>query len=162
MDMILKIDWDSIINKGRITATYKFALAKALVNLAEKKKTIVSFEELADYYTRELCTHIKSYKKQITAKSSKFLEACKDFNEEKIDINDLREITIKMGFTNVLERFHTVNQISTDRRYFTYDIELKKLYLTDDLIKLVEKYGSEDLNREIEVRWNEVEMRWNE
>lgn len=157
----IKNDWEEIINYGRITATYKFALAKSIIALADKGKIVVGFAELADYYTSEIRNHLKHYKKQITAKSSKFLEACSDYTEGLIDINELRDITIRIGFFNVLERFHNINQEETNTKFFEYEKKAKKLYITDSMFKLVNEYGKEPLKQQVEQRWKEVEIKWN-
>ena len=52
--------WRSIILFGKNTASYKFSLAKGLLDLARKGKSIVSYEELAQAYAPHLLEHYKS------------------------------------------------------------------------------------------------------
>ena len=42
------------------TASYKFSLAKSLLDLAKQCKSVVSYEELAEVYTPHLLDHYKS------------------------------------------------------------------------------------------------------
>ena len=43
----------------------------------------------------------------------KFLEACKNFNQDKIGYDELISMTEKHGFNYVLERFHIINGETT-------------------------------------------------
>ena len=52
--------WRSIILFGKNTASYKFSLAKGILNLAKIGKSVVSYEELAQAYTPHLLKHYKS------------------------------------------------------------------------------------------------------
>ena len=49
--------WRSIILFGRNVATYKFALAESLLELARQGKTEVTLQELAVPYAKHLCRH---------------------------------------------------------------------------------------------------------
>ena len=46
--------WRSIILFGKNTASYKFSLAKGILDLAKQGKSIVSYEELANAYAPHL------------------------------------------------------------------------------------------------------------
>ena len=90
--------WRSIILMGRNVASYKFALAKSLIGLKEQDKTFVSLEDLALPFAKNLCEHLKISSKQITSRSSKFLDACNQFNKEEIsetrtELNSLEVLT---------------------------------------------------------------------
>lgn len=50
-------NWRSVILFGRNAASYKFALAQALIDLAKQDKDSVTLDQLADPYTRHLCEH---------------------------------------------------------------------------------------------------------
>ena len=69
--------WRSIILFGRNVASYKFALAKALLEIAPTGKTVVTLEELADPFSRHICEHIAIAPRQATSPNSQFLQACK-------------------------------------------------------------------------------------
>ena len=73
--------WRSIILFGVNVASYKFALAKSLLDLASAGKTDITLKELAEPYSRYLREHITKAPKQATSQSSRFIEACKDFEQ---------------------------------------------------------------------------------
>ncbi|MDQ1250118.1 MAG: hypothetical protein QG597_4497 [Actinomycetota bacterium] len=52
-------DFCSVVLRGRNVASFKFALAKSILTLAESGKTAVSLEELAVPVSGELCSHIR-------------------------------------------------------------------------------------------------------
>jgi hypothetical protein len=72
--------WRSIVLFGRNVATYKFALAKSLLEVARAEKTLVSFEELAEPFSRHVADHLRLVDKQATSPRSTFLDACRRFN----------------------------------------------------------------------------------
>ena len=49
--------WRSIILFGKNTASYKFSLAKGILDLAKQGKAVVSYEELAQAYAPHLLEH---------------------------------------------------------------------------------------------------------
>ena len=151
--------WRSIILFGKNTATYKFALAKALLELANNGKTRISLEELAIPYYKNICLHLQKKAKQTTTQHSQFIETCKAYNEGKINEERLLEETLKNGFKYVLDAFHTVNNDSLPIRFYQKDFEGRKknLILTDNLFKLKDTAYSKDYANEVESRWNLVE-----
>ena len=50
--------WRSIILIGRNVASYKFALAKSLYELAENETTFISLEDLAKPFSKNICEHL--------------------------------------------------------------------------------------------------------
>jgi len=60
-EMVPTLDsyWRSIILIGRNVASYKFALAKSLYELAENETTFISLEDLAKPFAKNLCEHLK-------------------------------------------------------------------------------------------------------
>ncbi|MBA2906562.1 hypothetical protein [Clostridium saccharobutylicum] len=87
-------------------ASYKFALAESLLEPAPTEKTEISFEELADPYSRHLCEHLKTAPKQVTSRSSQFLDACTKFNKGEILHDELISVTVEKWFNNVIDTFH--------------------------------------------------------
>jgi hypothetical protein len=69
--------WRAVILFGQNVASYKFALGQALLELANRQQTFIPLEELAEPFSRHLVEHLRGGKKQITSKSSRFLDACK-------------------------------------------------------------------------------------
>jgi len=62
--------WRSVILFGRNVASYKFALAKSLLEIAPTGKTEITLEELADPFSRHLCEHIAHSPRQVTSSGS--------------------------------------------------------------------------------------------
>ena len=59
--------WRSVVLFGRNVASYKFALAESLLEIAPTGKTEIDLEELADPYSRHLCRHLASSPRQTTS-----------------------------------------------------------------------------------------------
>lgn len=154
--------WRSIILFGNNVATYKFALAQTLLYFARQGKTDISLAELAGPYAQYLCEHLKHAPKQVTSSKSTFLDACKQFNEGQITADSLRNVTVAKGFNNVLDAFHVVNLEKIPVQFFEKDFSgtNKKIILTDDVFKLESLPFSQNLNHEVESRWNLVETAW--
>ena len=164
--------WRAIILFGKNTASYKFALAKSLIDVSlERQSDLITLDDLALPYALHLAEHLKHSPKQSTAKTSQFIQACQDFNESKIDEDRLIQITKKEGFKYVLDAFHVVNTKAVTERF--YDVVNEEFFiderkfnkgirLTDNLFKLFYVYdnSAKDLNQETESRWNLVEKAW--
>lgn len=154
--------WRSIILFGRNVASYKFALAKSLLEIAPTGKNEVYLEELAEPFSKNLCEHIARSPKQITSQSSKFLDACKNYNEGAITHEKLIDTTVSLGFNNVIDAFHVVNDGEIPVAFYKKDYTRtgKKIILTDDIFKLSELPNSDNFTVETEARWNLVETAW--
>ena len=154
--------WRSIILFGRNVATYKFALAESLLTLARSGKTVITLDELAVPYSRNLCHHIAKASKQATSQSSTFLDACKNYNTGVITYQKLIDITVSKGFNNVIDAFHNVNNAPLPMQFYIkeYTRRSKKIILTDEVFKLDESTYSQNFLSEIESRWNLVEAAW--
>ena len=68
-------DFRSVVLRGANVASYKFALAKSILALAESGMTSASLEDLAVPYSQELCEHLTQVDTQSTSSGSKFLAA---------------------------------------------------------------------------------------
>ncbi|SJZ85827.1 hypothetical protein SAMN03097723_2256 [Pantoea eucalypti] len=97
--------WRGVILFGKNVASYKFALAHALYDLKQPDNDLITLEALAVPFVRHLCAHLRHAPKQITSKSSEFLEACRQFNAGEINEEQLIAITVKRGFANVIDAF---------------------------------------------------------
>lgn len=154
--------WRSIILFGRNVASYKFALAKSLLELAPMEKTIITLEDLAEPFSRHVTEHLKIEDKQTTSSSSKFLDICRRFNRDEITKDELINRTVQLGFNNVIDAFHNVNAGEIPQRFFTDERQglNKGIVLTDELFKLLEGNQSQNLPQEVEARWRLVETAW--
>ena len=153
--------WRSIILIGRNVASYKFALAKSLYELAENETTFISLEDLAKPFSKNICEHLDNQDKQGTSSGSKFLDACRKYNNQEITYEALISSTSRLGFVNVIDAFHVVNQKNIQVRFFVDDRRTRKgITITDNLFKLKELFQFQNLSQETEARWKLVETAW--
>ena len=154
--------WRSIILFGRNVASYKFALGKSLLELAQQGTEIVTLDQLAEPFSRNVCEHLQLADKQATSNSSRFLDTCRKFNVDAIKKEELLDATAKLGFNNVIDAFHVVHDGDIAVRFFTDERNgsEKGIRLTDDLFRLTEKIQYRNLPTEVEARWRLVETAW--
>ena len=154
--------WRSIVLFGRNVASYKFALGKSLLEFAKKNTEVITLDQLADPFSRYLCEHLKIADKQATSQSSRFLDSCRKFNAGETTPDELIGITSKLGFVNVIDAFHVVNEEKIGVQFFTDERRgsEKGIRLTQDLFRLAEGFQYQNLPSEIEARWRLVETAW--
>jgi hypothetical protein len=153
--------WRSIVLFGRNVASYKFALAKSLLEIAPKEPTFVRLDELAAPFSKHVAEHLAGVDKQGTSSSSRFLDACRKFNRGELDRSGLVDQTVSLGFQNVIDAFHVVNREPIQTRFFTDERKNRGgIVLTDDFFRLKETMQCENLPAEAEARWRLVETAW--
>jgi hypothetical protein len=153
--------WRGIILFGRNVATYKFALAKSLLDVATDGRDFVQMHELAVPFSKHLAEHIGHVEKQGTFSTSKFLDACKRFSDKEISSDEIVKETVRLGFNNVIDAFHIVNQAEVPSRFFVDDRKGKNgITLTDNMFNLKADFQSQNLPLEVEARWRLVETAW--
>jgi len=153
--------WRGIILFGRNVASYKFALAKSLLDLSTSSNDLIRLDKLAVPFSRNICEHLKQTDKQGTFASSKFLDSCREYNENTITKDQLIAATVKLGFNNVIDAFHVVNQGDIPERFFIDERKSNKaIRITDNLFKLFENNQTISLEHEVEARWRLVETAW--
>ncbi|MHA8054182.1 HNH endonuclease family protein [Aquirufa sp. OSTEICH-129A] len=162
-DPSLESQWRAIILFGKNSSTYKFAFAKSLIGLIEKEKTSLSLEELSLPFANSIIEHLRKNDKQGSASSSKFLEACRGFIQEKISQDELYHTTEKYGFVNVVDAFQNVNGGVIPNLFYEKNFAngKKEIVLTDNLLKIKELFQFQNFEQEVEARWNLVETAWN-
>ncbi|PVH24540.1 HNH endonuclease family protein [Sphingobacterium corticibacter] len=162
-DPSLESQWRAIILFGKNSATYKFAFAKALLQLSSEETTSISLQELAPMYVNSILTHLKENDKQGNAKSSTFLHACRKYHNDEMDYENLLHVTEKYGFVNVIDAFQNVNGASIPRLFYEKDFtgSKKNIVITDSLLRLKESLQFSNFNEEVDARWNLVETAWN-
>ncbi len=145
---------------GRNVASYKFALAKSLLELSRSGTELVTLDELAVPFARHLCDHLRDAPRQGTSASSKFLDACRSFNDGAMDQDQLWAATARLGFVNVIDAFHVVGSGEVPTRFFVDDRAASNgIRLTDDLLGLDDVTVAQTL-AETEARWRLVETAW--
>ena len=153
--------WRSIILFGRNVASYKFALGKSLIELANKDNTFVRLEDLAVPYSKYLLEHLQLNDKQGTFQTSKFLDVCRKFNKEQIAKDELISKTVSLGFNNVIDAFHIVGKGEVPKRFFVDERKQRNgITITDNLLALKETIQYSNLSFEVESRWRLVETAW--
>ena len=153
--------WRAVILFGQNVASYKFALAKSLIELSSLEKESISLEDLAEPFSRHIVKHLAEAPKQATSSSSRFLDSCRKFASGEISKDELIGQTAKLGFNNVIDAFHIVNRDEIPIRFFT---DARKdgggIRLTDELFRLRERLQFGNLPQETEARWRLVETAW--
>ena len=158
-DPTLENYWRGVILFGRNVASYKFALAHALYDVDKSGSDLVTLEDLAVPFSRHLCEHLLHAPKQITSRGSQYLEACVQFNNGEISQDKLMETTVRLGFSNVIDAFHNVNQGEIEKRFFLDERKTHKgIRLTDNFYQLSERQQYQNLAFETNARWNLVEQ----
>lgn len=160
-DPTLDSYWRAIILFGRNVASYKFALANALLEIAPEERELVKLDELAKPFSRHLCAHLLQTDTQGTSGASKFLDQCRAFNRGEISENELIEATVRRGFNNVIDAFHVVAGAETPERFFIDERrESGGIRVTDRLFELLDLAQASNLQHEVEARWRLVETAW--
>ncbi len=67
----------TVVLFGQNVASYKFALAKSLLELGATGQEFVTIDELAVPFARHICEHTSTVDRQGTFAHSKFLDACR-------------------------------------------------------------------------------------
>lgn len=153
--------WRAIILFGRNVASYKFALAKALLDMKPTAGSLVKLEDLALPFALHVCEHLRLEDKQATSASSAFLDGCRKFNAGDIDETGLADLAAARGFSNVIDAFHVVGQADTPDRFFLDERRGGRgIRITDQFGALISQQQAFDLPREAEARWRLVETAW--
>lgn len=163
-DPSLDANWRAVVLFGRNVASYKFAMAKTLLGLADCTDDRVTLEEVARPFARHLCAHLRAVDKQTISRSSKFMDACRAFNSGDLSQDKLVGATVRLGFNNVISAFHVVGSGPVPIRFFQDERRSASdggaIRLTDDLRRLVATVQGEGLVDEAEARWRLVETAW--
>ena len=163
-DNTLETNLRSIFLLGANTATYKFALAKSLLDLKGSNKTVIKLDDITPIYANHLLEHIKTGKKQITSNGSKLISAIDDYAQGRISEETMLTVVRALGFKNVIDAFH--NLPGRKKAVPFYEKALidgkQGLVLTDELFKVFESDDYENMKQEVEGRWVLVESAWGE
>ena len=153
--------WRGIVLLGANSATYKFALARALLDVNAHSGQIIGLEELALPFANHVCSHLRFAGKQCTASRSRFLVACKNANEGQINQNQLIEQTLRFGFQNVIDAFHNIGGADIPHRFFHDERSSNSgIRITDEFSHLLDEVDRGMLVAETEARWRLVETAW--
>lgn len=162
-DPSLESQWRAVILFGKNSATYKFAFAKSLLELASMQKTSVTLQELAVPFSRHILAHLRQNDKQGNSSSSSFLNACRSYLKGELEEANLLEQTAKLGFVNVVDAFQNVNGGIIPNPFYhkNYAGSKKEVVITDNLLSLKQSFHFQSFEQETEARWKLVETAWN-
>jgi hypothetical protein len=160
-ELTLEDYWRGIILRGKNSASYKFALAQSLLELKPQSGQLIQLGDIAPTFAKHLTQHLKGSDKQGAAKSSKFLNICRDYNAGKITDNELVDATIRHGFVNVIDAFHVVGKSDIPKRFYEDERKANNgIRITDEFSELLEREQASNLPFEVESRWRLVETAW--
>ena len=114
--------WRSIILFGKNVASYKFALAKTLLELKPESGQLLKLSDIAPLYSNNISEHLKLADRQGTSPSSKFLDDCRKYNIGKIDQNELVESTLRYGVDDVIDAINIVGSREITGRFNIEDL----------------------------------------
>ncbi len=153
--------WRGVVLYGRNTASYKFALASALLSLKPQSGELIKLEDLAPLFARSIADHLKGAPKQITTVNGKFIQACLAFNKDH-DLSRLVDAAIAHGFTNVIDAFHIVGSSPVHHAFFIDERKAHRgIRITDEFSKMLAGTQAGNLGEEVAARWSLVETAWN-
>lgn len=160
-------DWRAIISQGRMTSTYKLALAMCLGRFVEQNKVKVSRRELAeaflDTYLARLVSSTGTGMPQLADPRKRCLveRAVYDLISRKITRDQAVEYIKNEAFVDVLPRFHNVGTGQVRTRFFQYDADY--ITLTPHAYEVLsDRDRRSKLMREVEGRWSEQELKFDQ
>lgn len=161
-DPSLESQWRSLILFGKNSATYKFAFAKALMDLIDAQTTSISLSDLSVPFAGYIVEHLKTNDKQGNSQSSKYLNSCRAFINNEISADQLYRDTEKLGFVNVIDAFQNVNGGMIPSPFYEKNFSngKKEIVVTDSLLNLRDTFQYKNLGQEVEARWKLVETAW--
>jgi hypothetical protein len=152
----------SLILYGQNVATYKFALGKSLLALANGGRTEIHLDDLAAEFSRNMVNHVATGKSQCTNNISSYIDACTAFHRGNISQDELISETKSKGFRYVLDAFHVLPTGTIAEPFYTITGKgmRRKLIVTEQLHHLCNDSQFVNLDPEVEARWNLIEDTW--
>jgi 5-methylcytosine-specific restriction endonuclease McrA len=89
------------------------------------------------------------------------LDECRQFNAGQSSEAQLQDATVRLGFSNVIDAFHSLASRDLPKRFFLDERQTAKgVRLTDEFRRLTRDHTPEGLLHETEARWRLVETAW--
>lgn len=153
--------WRGIILYGRNTASYKFALATALLEIKPESGQLIKLEDIAPSFATSIASHLKASPKQITTQAGKFIKACEAYNVDS-DLSKLVDATVVYGFANVIDAFHIVGSAPVHHSFYIDERSTNKgIRITEEFSQILHGIQCCNLELEVDARWRLVETAWN-
>lgn len=164
-DESLETQFRSIYLLGANTTTYKFSLAQSLLSYQNSHQSFISLDDLTPKFASYLLEHVKTKKRQTNGSGSgKLLNAMMLYDKGQIAEEQMLNIVRVEGFKYVLDAFHRLPNKEQATPFFHKGLKGKQqgIILTDELFLLFKSHDINNLDEEIEGRWNLVESAWSE
>jgi HNH endonuclease len=152
--------WRAVVLYGRNSATYKIALATCLIDFAQQGKTYVSMSELAQSFFHVYRERLEHGAKQGTGGKTELERAVEMFRDGTLSEAQAIERVERRGFSDVIERFHTVTYDAVPHAFYVEDKQgavRKGIHLTDNLLATFESTADPLFVSEVGSRWDLVE-----
>jgi hypothetical protein len=148
--------WRSIILYGLNQSTYKIALGKTLISLADQNYTTVKWDILSSEFLKQYQErlNIQEPMPQLADKQKRtFMErAVRKLELGTTDIDETISSVGKEGFNDVIKRFHNIGRSDDFQgKFYSFDFG-KSISLTDNLHNIVQKQRNAILD-ELDTRW---------
>lgn len=152
----------SIVLFGSNTASYKFALSRALLALATEGRSRVTLPELAPYFTAPLLTHVQRGKRQGTVPTSVFLEGAAAHLHGRLDVDSFHALTVQHAFRYVLDVYHRLPGDESATEFFQLERGRPRILVLTDALLALSPADRQVLEAETEARWDLAEHAWTE
>ena len=151
--------WRALVLYGLNTATYKIALAKTLLELAQSQQTEVAWSELSQRFFNQYQWRLEANggmpQSGLAGRRTKMERIVAEYRTGQVSEADAIAKVGNEAFSDVIRRFHNLGKTQELQGTF-YEIEFgNRLLLKDAIFEIVDDAAS--LNQEIDARWSLLE-----
>ncbi len=149
--------WLSIIEKGRVTSTYKLALGFAIARLVEEGKRQVSMRGLAQIFFDLYLERLKYELPQTSNPNQPTVveQSVTEFKNGSLTMQKAVDAIEKDGFRYVLDAFHQLPEGESPIKF--YHRTGLGIMLTDAAYKVFWSPQKDHVIRKMDARWSELE-----
>lgn len=152
--------WKGIILYGLNAATYKIALGKTLLTLAEQNNHSVSWNELSkeflDQYINRLAEDIQPQMSNPT-RLTVMERIVMGLNNESLSYDQALTEVSQNAFNDVIPRFHSIGKDKDLAKDKFYEVEFGKRIILKDSLFSIEESDKTQLLSELDARWSLLE-----
>ncbi|MDB4664411.1 HNH endonuclease [bacterium] len=151
--------WRALVLYGLNTATYKIALAKTLLELAQSPQTAIQWSDLSKRFFNQYRSRLEANgglpQSGLAGRRTKMERIVAEFRTGQASEADAIERVGNEAFSDVIPRFHNLGKTQELQGTF-YEIDFgNQLVLKDELFEIAGDV--ESLDAEIEARWSLLE-----
>lgn len=149
--------WRTLILYGGQVATYKIALGKVILDLANQGIDQINKEELARRFFEEYHIRLQNGMPQLSTPNRETVmeRAVKMYVAKPESYEEVIGFVKDNAFKDVIPRFHIFNRANVGMDF--YHFKKNKLQLTDNTFKLIESSEKDSLYKELDARWSLLE-----